>query len=109
MSAPSDEEIAVSSGNVFADLGRADAVLLLFKAKLAAHISAAIERRGWTQKEAAEQLGVDQPRVSHLVRGQLSMFSVEALLGYLIQLDVHVSVALADPVGQNQGSILLAV
>jgi len=75
-----DEQITVSSGNIFRDLGRADSVLLMFKVKLAVQVSEAIERRGWTQTEAAEHLGVDQPRVSHLVRRQLSRFSVEALL-----------------------------
>ncbi|MDQ6671347.1 MAG: helix-turn-helix domain-containing protein [Chloroflexota bacterium] len=109
MSTPADEQVTVSSGNVFRDLGRPDPALLLFKAKLAAQVSASIERRGWTQTEAAEHLGVDQPRVSHLIRGRLSGFSVEALLGYLVRLDVRVNVTVADPVGQKQDNILLTV
>ena len=104
-----DDQITVSTGNIFRDLGRADSVLLMFKVKLAAQVSEAIERRGWTQTEAAEHLGIDQPRVSHLVRGQLSGFSVEALLGYLMRLDVHVNVTVEDPVGSSHSNVPLSV
>ena len=92
-----EERVIVGSGNVFRDLGRPDADLLLLKAQLASHIAAVIQRRGWTQKEAATRLGVDQPRISHLVRGRLSGFSIDALLEYLMRLDVKVDVSLKDP------------
>jgi predicted XRE-type DNA-binding protein len=104
-----DTKIIRSSGNVFRDLGRADADLLLFKSHLAVHISEQITRRGWTQARAAEVLGVDQPRVSDLVRGRLSKFSVDALLGFLKRLDVKMNITLEEPAGETTEKVLIAV
>ncbi|MES9842781.1 MAG: helix-turn-helix transcriptional regulator, partial [Candidatus Thiodiazotropha endolucinida] len=42
-----------------------------------------VEAKGWTQKEAAERLGITQPRVSDLFRGKLSKFSLDALVNML--------------------------
>ena len=72
-----------SSGNVFADLGLADAAELQAKADLAYQIGEAIEQRGLTQSKAADLLGIDQPKVSALMRGRLSGFSMERLYRYL--------------------------
>jgi len=104
-----DDTITVSSGNVFRDLGRPEPELLLFKAQLADQVRVAIARRGWTQTQAADHLGVDQPRVSHLMRGHLAGFSTDALLAFLKRLDVVVNVTLEDPAGQPQDRVLLAV
>ena len=60
-----------SSGNVFADLGLADPEEALAKAELARQIGALLAERGLTQAQAAALLGVDQPKVSALVRGRL--------------------------------------
>lgn len=76
-------EYTESSGNVFADLGLPDAAELQAKADLAIQISRIIEERGLTQAEAAEILGIDQPKVSALVRGRLSGFSMERLYRFL--------------------------
>ncbi|MEL7142133.1 MAG: helix-turn-helix transcriptional regulator [Cyanobacteria bacterium J06554_3] len=79
------KEIPVTSscGNVFADLGLADPDELLLKAKLAAQISNIISQRALTPMEAATLLTIDQPKVSALVRGKLSGFSVERLFRFL--------------------------
>jgi predicted XRE-type DNA-binding protein len=71
------------SGNVFADLDLPDAPELQVKADLAYEISQTIDQRGLTQVEAAEMLGVDQPKVSALVRGHLDGFSMELLSRFL--------------------------
>ncbi len=68
-----------SSGNVFADLGLPDADERMLKAQLAVQIRRFIEAKGWTQTEAAAAVGLDQPKVSHLLRGRLAGFSVERL------------------------------
>lgn len=39
-----------------------------------------IEENDLTQKEAAEQLGASQPRISYLVNGRISKFTIDALL-----------------------------
>ena len=83
-----------SSGNVFADLGVKDPEEALVKARLAQVISEAITARGMTQVEAAELLGIDQPKVSRLVRGQLAGFSIDRLfrLVTLLGSDIEITV-----------------
>ncbi|MBD2131724.1 MULTISPECIES: helix-turn-helix transcriptional regulator [unclassified Sphaerospermopsis] len=76
-------EIQTSSGNVFADLGLPNADEMLAKAELARKISQAITARGLTQMEAAELLGIDQPKVSALIRGKLTGFSLERMFRFL--------------------------
>src|SRR5918911_1093762 len=90
-----------SSGNVFADLGLPDADERMLKAQLAIQIRRFIEAKGWTQTEAAEAVGLDQPKVSHLLRGRLAGFSVDRLLNILNRLghsvEVRISVEEYDP------------
>lgn len=89
---PKAPDHRVSSGNVFEDLGLAPATELQAKADLAYEISRTIEDRGLTQAEAAEILGVDQPKVSALVRGRLTGFSMERLYRFLIALGKEIEI-----------------
>ena len=73
----------VGSGNVFADLGMPDAEELKAKALLVIEIIQIIEARGLKQAEAAQIMGIDQPKVSQLVRGKLDGFSMERLYRFL--------------------------
>lgn len=72
-----------SSGNVFADIGVPNAEEYLAKTKLAYQINRLIEDRGLKQIEAAELLGIDQPKISALVCGRLAGFSIERLFRFL--------------------------
>jgi predicted XRE-type DNA-binding protein len=63
-----------SSGNVFADLELPEADERMLKAQLAVQIRRFIEEKGWKQVEAAEAVGLNQPKVSHLLRGRLAGF-----------------------------------
>lgn len=64
-----------SSGNVFADLELPEPDEMLVKAELTRRISEIITKRHLTQVQAAELLGVDQPKISVLMRGKLTGFS----------------------------------
>lgn len=88
------EEIKVqsSSGNVFADLGLANADELLIKAELVRQISNLIEAKNLTQTEAAKLIGIDQPKVSALLNGKLSGFSTERLFKFLNALGSDVEI-----------------
>jgi predicted XRE-type DNA-binding protein len=88
------EEIKVhsSSGNVFADLGLANADELLIKAELVRQISNLIDAKNLTQTEAAKILGIDQPKVSALLNGKLSGFSTERLFKFLNALGSDVEI-----------------
>ena len=82
------------SGNVFSDLGLANADELLAKAELAIRITDILRRRRLTQVQAAEILGVDQPKVSALIRGRIAGFSIERLLRFLLLLGVDVAITI---------------
>ena len=84
-----------SSRNVFTDLTLPDAQERMLKAQLAARIAELIGRKGWTQARAAEVIGLDQPKVSHLLRGRLSGFSAERLLAVLNRLGHSVEVRIS--------------
>jgi predicted XRE-type DNA-binding protein len=75
-----------SSGNVYADLGMADAQEMLVKAKLAAKIGEIIQRQNLTQQQAAEVLAMPQPKVSLLLRGQFRGISESKMLECLARL-----------------------
>jgi predicted XRE-type DNA-binding protein len=103
----SDERsFMVGSGNVFADLDYADPEEALLKAKLAREVGVAIRERGLSQEKAGELLGLDQPKVSAIVRGRLSGFSVERLFRCLIALERDVTITVA-PKARERGRIEL--
>ena len=76
-------QVVKGGGNVFADLALLDADEALTKAELARQIVEIIEAKALTQARAAAALGIDQPKVSALVRGRLEGFSTERLVRFL--------------------------
>ncbi len=94
--AQNDIEIEVSSGNVFADLGFDNAREMLVKSRMAHVIAFKIEQQKLTQAQAAEILGIDQPKVSHLVRGKLDTFSIARLMRYVTLFGTDVDIVLKD-------------
>ena len=76
-------EVEASSGNVFADIGVAEPEVVLAKAELARRIDQIIRARRLKQVAVAKILGVDQAKVSALVRGRLAGFSAERLFRFL--------------------------
>jgi predicted XRE-type DNA-binding protein len=91
--------IARGSGNVFADLGYPDAEEHLAKSKLVLAIANAIKERNMTQTEAAALMGLDQPKVSKLLRGHHRGYSSDRLLHILNLLgqDVIITVVSCPP------------
>lgn len=85
-------EYRVGSGNVFQDLGFEKPEEELAKSDLAIQIYKIIARRGWTQKKAADVLGIDQPKISALKNGRLAGFSIERLLSFLRTLDRDIDI-----------------
>ncbi len=86
-------KIAKSSGNVFQDLGLGDPEGLALKASVALRIIRALEDRDLTQTEAAKLLGLKQPKVSALLNGKISGFSLERLLTFLAKLGHDVTIS----------------
>ena len=85
-------EVTVGSGNVFEDLDVLAPEEALAKAELAGRIAEIISSKGLTQAAAARLLGVDQPKVSALLRGRLAGFSTERLMRFLTALGSNVQI-----------------
>ncbi|HCQ9156832.1 TPA: XRE family transcriptional regulator, partial [Escherichia coli] len=79
-------DIEVSSGNVYADIGRDDAEEMLVKAQLATTIGNIIKSRRLTQEQAAKLLGMTQPKLSNMLRGQFRGISEAKMLECLTRL-----------------------
>jgi len=98
-----------SSGNVFADLGLADADELDTNVRLAVAINRALEARRLTQKAAAELLAINQPKVSALKHYKLEGFSVERLMTFLTALGSDIAIRItARPRATTSGRIHVA-
>jgi predicted XRE-type DNA-binding protein len=87
-------EITRGSGNVFADLGMADAEERQTKLRLAYALNAVIDRARLSQAAAAARLGINQPKVSALRNYKLEGFSVERLMTLLNALDQDVEIVI---------------
>ncbi len=96
MSDEHDIPVQASSGNVFSDLGRPDAEEALARVRLAQQIAEVIERKDLSQTEAAALMGIDQPKVSALMRGRLSGFSTDRLFRCLMSLGQDVDIVVRD-------------
>jgi predicted XRE-type DNA-binding protein len=98
--------IEASSGNVFEDLGLPDAGERLAKAELARVIRNIVRDKKWTQRRAADVLGIAPPDVSDLIRGKLARFSQERLERFLnaLDMDVHIRVG-PRAAGKKQANV----
>jgi predicted XRE-type DNA-binding protein len=102
--------IEPSSGNVFADLGLKNPEELLAKAELVQRICDIIAERKLSQTRAAAVLGIDQPKVSALMRGKLDGFSLDRLFRFLNALgrDVDIVIRPARDEGEADTRVITA-
>ena len=70
------------SGNVFADLGfgRVEAENLRLRSELMIRIEQSFRESGMTQAQAAQALGLTQPRLNSLLKGKIALFSLDSLV-----------------------------
>ena len=101
------KKIIKGSGNVFADIGLPDAGEHLIKAKLVFKIDALMQERGLKQIEAAKLLGVKQPDISKMLRGDFKQFSVERLMRFLVALGQDVEIVIKPHNRKNAPATLL--
>src|ERR1700675_2273364 len=108
MSRTSKTRIKVGSGNVFRDLGFPNPEREQIKARLTLQIYRLIKARGLTQSAAGEILGIKQPHVSGLMRGQSGNFSVERLMDFLTALGQDVEITVR-PTRKEHGGVSLVL
>ncbi|MCL2658875.1 MAG: helix-turn-helix domain-containing protein [Betaproteobacteria bacterium] len=92
-------EIEEGSGNVYADLGMPDADEMIVKAQLASKIGEIIKARKWNQSQAAEVLGLTQPKLSKMLRGQFRGISEAKMLDCLTRLGRDVQIVVGPARG----------
>lgn len=93
----SDEvTIICGSGNVFEDIGLPNPEELSIKSQLVINLKRVVESHRLTQKEVAQIVGVDQPTISKVLRGQLSLVSTDRLLEWHKSLDQEVQLTIKD-------------
>ena len=100
-------EVQRSSGNVFADLGLADAEKLKIKTGLVIEIRKAMRNRGLTQQDAAKRMGITQPKVSDMMRGEFTNLSERKLMDCLTRLGYDIEIKVR-PAKAEIGQLLLA-
>jgi predicted XRE-type DNA-binding protein len=96
----------IGSGNVFKDLGIPNAEEHLVKAQLVFKIDAIMKDRGLKQAKAADLLGITQPDVSKMLRGDFKQFSVERLLRFLVALNQDVEIVVKPHRGRGDTAAL---
>jgi predicted XRE-type DNA-binding protein len=85
-------KITKGSGNVYKDIGAANPEAMFAKAQLVSRIASIIETRGLTQREAAEIIGMPQPKLSNVLRGQFRGVSEAKLMDCLLRLGNDVQI-----------------
>jgi predicted XRE-type DNA-binding protein len=98
MTAKNDDiELVEGSGNVFRDLGLANADKEHLRAQLAAEIIGIVRRRKLTQREAAKLTGLTQAEVSHIKNAKLTGFTIDRMVTVLGKLDRQVKMQIVRP------------
>ena len=101
-------EIEASSGNVFRDLGLPDAEQLKIKSGLVIEITRAVKKLDLTQQEAAKRMGITQPKVSDMMRGDFSNLSERKLMDCLNRLGYDIEIKV-KPASRRVGHLMLAI
>ena len=100
-------EVQRGSGNVFADLGLVDAEKLKIKTGLVIEIRKAMRSRGLTQQDAAKRMGITQPKVSDMMRGDFTNLSERKLMDCLTRLGYDIEIKVR-PAQTDVGHLVLA-
>jgi predicted XRE-type DNA-binding protein len=101
-------DIETGSGNVFADLGLPDAEKLKVKSGLVIEITRAVRRLGLSQDEAGRRMGIPQPRVSGMMRGDFTGLSERKLMDCLNRLGYDIEIKVR-PAAESIGHLTLAI
>ena len=107
MNAP-DPAVERGVGNVFAELDLPDADAHFLKAEIVSRIDAIVRQRGIAQTEAARLLGLSQPDVSRLLRGDFREYSLERLLRLLTKLGRDIDIVIRQTRSATGGKLRIA-
>ncbi len=101
-----DSSILRGSSNVFADLGYSDPDTHLLKAQLVSRIDEIMTDKKLTQVQAAQAMGISQPDVSRLLKGQFRDVSIERIMRMLTRLGCEVDIVIKAPGRKRSSSVI---
>ncbi len=95
---PVEYHVTPADGNIFEDIGFPpdEARNLKMRSRLMIAVEKLIEERGLTQQAAADLMGTSQPRISDLMRGRISQFTIDALVNMLTNAGVSVELEIGE-------------
>lgn len=99
-------DYTMSSGNIFKDLGFPNPDEELAKVKLASKINRLIEDKGFTQKQAANFLGIGRSKMTELRNGRVGKFSIDVLFSFLGKLDYQIEIRVSPKSKSNPGETI---
>ena len=80
-------KVEAGSGNIFADLGLPDAEIHFLKAQIVSEIYRLTNERKLTQAQAGKLMGITQPEVSRMFKGNFREYSIDRLMSFLTSFD----------------------
>lgn len=92
----SNLKYTVSDGNAYYDIGLNDSSEMKIKAQAVMILSKTIAASGMTQTEVAAVLGIDQPKISKILRGQFRSLSLDKIFSYLTALDKDINITVSE-------------
>ncbi len=107
-------KVEEGSGNIFADLGLPDAETHFLKAQIVSEIYRLATARKLTQAATGKRMGISQPEVSRLFKGNFREYSIERLMGFLTAFDRDVEIVArphrrADSKRKKSGKITFTI
>jgi predicted XRE-type DNA-binding protein len=100
-------KVTKGSGNVFADIGIPNADEHFVKAEIVLDIAARIKAKGLTQAQVAKVVGLSQPDVSKLLRGNFAGYTLDRLFSFLRTLGNDVRIQIVPTKRNKAGQIEL--
>ena len=85
-------KVDIGGANIFADLGLPDADTHFLKAQIVAEIYRLTNQRKLTQAQAGKLIGVSQPEVSRMFKGNFREYSIDRLMAFLTAFDRDVEI-----------------
>lgn len=98
-----ETKVTRSSGNVFADIGLPNAEQHALKAEIVNNLAKLIERSDLSQSKAAAVIGIAQPDLSKLLRGNFTGFSLDRLFLAIMAMGTDIEIKLKKPTAKRRG------
>jgi predicted XRE-type DNA-binding protein len=103
-----DTRVEMGEGSIYEQLGYKEHKEMETKATLVMEITKAIRKKKITQTEAAEMLGISQPKLSGLLNGCFRGYSVERLMHFLTELGKDVDIIVRSKPRNRKARVMVS-